>query len=472
MLNGQVFRTVHLLNEGRQMRKQAGFASILFILLIGLALTVLIVGMVSSVRGLQDSSLISHAQTQAQIKSTIGYQALSGLLENLSATEIDQINNGEIKKNGSTLTATYKRTFDCPSDVGGTKYFCFDVKAISGGASSIVRAIYASKTTGGGTFDGSIFAGGLQVGQERNLKGNQTIQVGDAGKGNGIVSGNGSNYYTVEDFLNGTGFTVQPYQPTTFITAAELRPFSNYIFYANGTCAKNNIYGLNIYNVETTVTCDSISGISTSGSGTNRKWTIDASSSTIPVGVLWFEGQVDINLKSSRDLVNTIIATGEMQVITTNQGGAGKAYAPYPYYLESNVNLATKKARVCSSSSSGIPTQYCDTTGNLKEINTEKANISNILFFSNKNITFDVKKNSPMSLYGNIMGSGGAGGTGAASGKFNGTGKIDIKGNVAFTGKGVTTTNGNVNVTINSGNTSGSITPSKAVITLSSLRYM
>lgn len=44
----------------------------------------------------------------------------------------------------------------------------------------------------------------------------------------------------------------------------------------------------------------------------------------------------------------------------------------------------------------------------LKALDTELAKIANILFLSNKNITFDVKSNSPMSLYGNIIGSGGA----------------------------------------------------------------
>ncbi|WP_180182515.1 hypothetical protein [Acinetobacter sp. Q186-3] len=472
MCNHQVFRTMRFPVNSRQMHKQAGFASILLILLIGLALTTLVIGMVTSVRSLQDSSLTTHAQTQAQIKSAIGYQALSGLLETLNATQIDQIDNGEIK-DGTTLTATYKKvTTDCPAEAGGTQYFCYDITAKSGGASSVVRAIYTEITTGGGAFDGSIFAGGLEVGHERNLQGNQTIQVGDAGKGSGIVKGNGNNYYTVEDFLDGTGFTVKPYQPTTFLTAEELRPSSNYIFYANGKCAKNNLYGASIYNTETEpVTCSSISGITVSGSGASKKWTIDAASSAIPAGVLWFEGEVDINLKSSRDLVNTIIATGDMQVITTNQGGAGKAYAPYHYYLESSTDLTTKKARICGSSATGIPTQYCDTTGTLKTIDTERTKISNILFFSDKIITFEVKNNSPMSLYGNIMGIGGGGGT-SSSGKFNGTGVINIKGNLTFTGKGVTKLNGHVNVILNNGSSGGSATPAQKVMTLSGLRYM
>ena len=481
MCNHQVFRTMRFPVGSRQMQKQTGFASILLILLIGLALTTLVIGMVTSVRSLQDSSLTTHAQTQAQIKSAIGYQALTGLLKPLTATQIAQINNGVIKDNGSPAAtiATYKvvtTTEGCPASTGGKNYFCYDITAKSGGASSVVRAIYTDITTGGGSFNGSIFAGGLQIGHTRNLQGDQTIQVGAAPGGeNGVVKGNGSStfYDDQAQFTLATGITVQEYTPTKFMTAEELRASANYIFYANGKCAKNNLYGASIYNTETEpVTCSSISGITVSGSGASKKWTIDAASSAIPVGVLWFEGEVDINLNSSRDLVNTIIATGDMKVITTNQRGAGKAYAPYHYYLEASTNAATKKTRICGSSSTGIPTQYCDTAGTLKALDTELAKIANILFLSNKNITFDVKSNSPMSLYGNIIGSGGAGGTGASSGKFTGNGTIDIKGNLSFTGEGLTVTNGNVNVKLNRGDSSGNVTPSKKVMTLSGLRYM
>lgn len=167
MCNHQVFRTMRFPVGSRQMQKQTGFASILLILLIGLALTTLVIGMVTSVRSLQDSSLTTHAQTQAQIKSAIGYQALTGLLKPLTATQIAQINNGVIKDNGSPAAtiATYKvvtTTEGCPASTGGKNYFCYDITAKSGGASSVVRAIYTDITTGGGSFNGSIFAGGCK----------------------------------------------------------------------------------------------------------------------------------------------------------------------------------------------------------------------------------------------------------------------------------------------------------------------
>lgn len=311
----------------------------------------------------------------------------------------------------------------------------------------------------------------------------------NAGQGNGIVSGNGSNSYTAEDFFDQTGFTVQAYQPTTFLTAEEVRPYANYIFYADGTCAKNNLYSVNTAGTAATITaettpamtitigstsvaCNSIPGITTSGSGSSKAWTIDAGNSLLPVGVLWFQGTVTIELTDTRDLVNTIIATGIINVSSENGGSTNKAYAPNHYNLEAETNLNTKKARICGSSSTGIPTQYCDTTGTLKALDTELAKIANILFLSNSDINFKVKNKKTMSLYGNIMGSGGAGGTGFSSGKFTGTGEVNVKGNLSFTGTGITATNGNVNVTLNSGNSSGNVTPSKKVMILSSFRYM
>lgn len=487
MLHTQVFRTVRI-PVGGKIHKQAGFASILLILLIGLALTTLIIGMVTSVRGLQGSSLTAHAQTQAQIKSAIGYQALSGLLSTLSATQIASINNGTIKQ-GTTDIATYTVTTDCPTSTPSKAYSCYDVKAISGGASSIVRAVYATKTTGVSSFSGSIFAGGLQVGHTRNLQGNQTMQVGSAGGGNGIVKGNGNNYYSVAEFAEETGLSVQAYQGSTFLTAEEARAYANYMFYSNGTCAKNNLYNTNALGVSTIITiettpsttitlgttsvgCSSISGITTSGSGSNKTWKIDADNADIPVGVLWFEGAVTVNLKATRDLVNTIIATGTINVSSENGGSSNKAYAPNYYNLESSANAFTKKLRICGSAATGIPTQYCANTGTLTSLSTELSKIANILFLSNGDITFDVKNNKPMNLYGNIIGAGGAGGTGAASGKFTGTGDIAIKGNLAFSGTGTTITNGNINVTLTNSDPAGNAAPSKKVMSLSSLRYM
>ena len=64
--------------------KQAGVSSLLFIVLVGLSLTVLTVGYMSSMRNLQSSATTTHAQTQAQMQAMIGYRAFTEYLNKLS----------------------------------------------------------------------------------------------------------------------------------------------------------------------------------------------------------------------------------------------------------------------------------------------------------------------------------------------------------------------------------------------------
>lgn len=478
MPNDRVSRHAMRPGRGAKHYKQAGFASILLILFIGLALTTMIIGMVSTVGGLQDSSITLHAQTQAQIKSAIGYQALSGFFKDRTAAQIASINNGTIKQGTLPVASYVKTATDCPASTASKSYYCFDITANSGGASSIVRAIYSEQALGSSAFNGSMFAGGLQVGHTDNLQGNQSIQVGSAdGLANGLVKGNGSKIYTAEEFRTATGITVTPYTGATFSTAQDLRSYANYIFLSNGTCAKNNLYSVvsgvttNITVETTPVTCPGIAGISSSGSGSAKIWTVSASDASLPVGVFWFEGAVNVNLSPGRDLVNTIIATGNIS-ITTSDNGNNNAYAPNHYSLEASATSDIKKARICGSVATGVPTQYCNYDLTLKNMDTELAKIANILFLSNGDITFDVKNNKDMKLYGNIVGAGGAGGTGASSGKFTGTGIINIKGNLVFTGTGTTATNGNVNVTLTESDSAGNAAPSIKIMTLSGLRYL
>ena len=69
------------LDQPISFHKQAGISSLLFIVLVGLSLTVLTVGYMSSMRNLQSSATTAHAQTQAQMKAMMGYQALADFLK-------------------------------------------------------------------------------------------------------------------------------------------------------------------------------------------------------------------------------------------------------------------------------------------------------------------------------------------------------------------------------------------------------
>lgn len=482
MCNHQVFRTMRFPVGSRQIHKQAGFASILLILLIGLALTTLVIGMVTSVRSLQDSSLTTHAQTQAQIKSAIGYQALTGLLKPLSATQIAQINNGVIKDNGSPAAtiATYKvvtTTEGCPASTGGKNYFCYDITAKSGGASSVVRAIYTDITTGGGAFTGSIFAGGLRKDGNAKLGGDQTIAV----KGDKVVDNKDVA------ITNLGGLTLGTFDPNvTFLKAEDVRNDANYIFYKNNTCARNNLAnvgyvegGITKYKdiiSEDPVTCSNI----TSGSGisgNSGNWTINGNQN-LPVGVLWFEGDVTITLSSAKALVNTIIATGNIQADLPNPTGSTPffSYAPNHYYVLDP--SSDKLQRVCGLSTSSPPvsvsrpTQYCNADGTLKDMNTSPANIANILFLSNGYLALDSSNNAAANYYGNMLSGTVRGATGNASGGFRGTGIVTVYGNLVVTGAVQTSLLGNLTLQLKRGTGGGNTVPSNKIMTLSGLRYM
>ena len=496
MCNHQVFRTMRFPVNSRQMHKQAGFASILLILLIGLALTTLVIGMVTSVRSLQDSSLTTHAQTQAQIKSAIGYQALTGLLKPLSATQIAQINNGVIKDNGSPAAtiATYKvvtTTEGCPASTGGKNYFCYDITAKSGGASSVVRAIYTDITTGAGSFTGSVFAGGLRKDGSATLSGDQTISVKDD-----KVLNNKNDPIAVADL---GGLSLGRFDANaTFLKANDVRGDANYIFYRDNTCARNNLAnvsyvegGVTKYkdiSSQESVTCSVIMA-GTGISGNSGNWNISGNQ-MLPVGVLWFEGNVNITLSNTKNFVNTIIATGNIQANISTENSEIKvqgrtkdyfSYAPYHYYISNPNN--DKSERVCGLTTSSPlsfaarPTQYCNEDGTLKDMNTSPANIANILFLTDGYLALDSvggneDKRANVNYYGNLLSASLAGGTGNASGDFRGGGTVNVYGNLVVTGTVQTSLLGSLILQLKKGNSGGNSVPSKKVLVLSALRYM
>src|SRR5690606_23308709 len=111
--------------------KQAGVSSLLFIVLVGLSLTVLTVGYMSTMRNLQSSATTTHAQTQAQMQAMIGYHALTKYLKKESLTNIAKIESGTVS-GGSELIQFTK--VPCGAD-----QYCFDLVGKSGGASAILR---------------------------------------------------------------------------------------------------------------------------------------------------------------------------------------------------------------------------------------------------------------------------------------------------------------------------------------------
>ncbi|MHA3054263.1 hypothetical protein E0H77_03390 [Acinetobacter sp. ANC 4633] len=444
---------VNLVSQKQKVRHQQGFASLLFVLLIGLSLVIIVLGVFITLRGLQDSAITSHAQTQAEERSTIGVKALSNFLYSKTDTQISSITSGTITDKNGTLTgtanstvATYVKSATCPT--GAVTQYCFDVTASSGGASATIRTVYQKASiVGSTTLTGSVFAGGLVVGGNATFTGDVgnpiSIAVGGTSAGQICTSNNCSSSYTAAQLL-ALGLTVTTYQSMTYISASDLKEYANYQFTSSG-CYKLNFYtSTGTVMSKTSITCP----ITPNTDGT---WSITDPAS-LPIGVLWFDNNLTIQLVLDSTLVNTIITTGTLTVnapqVTGNTTKTVNNYAPYWYY--SSATGSTSDGRVCGAyANTGvttIPSQYCNYSTTSPTFNTSSltgaGGIANILFLTNSTLTLDAGNSSKLILnyYGNLIASNGAGGTGNASGKFTGSGSINITGNLVMAGTTDTTT--------------------------------
>lgn len=433
--------------------KQTGFSSLLFVVLVGLSLTVLTVGYMSSMRNLQSTAVTAHAQTQAQMQAMIGYQGLTEFLKGQSIENINKIETGTLTRNAMTIPFS---KVSC-----GTGQYCFDITGKSGGASAILRSNFLiSERLDKKTQTGSIFAGGLTVGGNSSLTGNGvSIAVKD-----GIVKNNSGT--DISGQL--TGITVEKYTASNFIKAEDLKDQANYTFSldssGNQVCEKANLYAAGGGVIaKQTFNCSQYNGITYSGGA----WSID-SSKTLPAGVLWFKEKVVVNLTTT-DLINTVISVGgiESKIPSGNKGVGYNAYAPNAYFIKIPLAVISK---ICGTSGA-IPVQYCKSDGTLKpleELDDSPANIGNILFLTNGQLALDSGNlggkgsgvPNAVNYYGNLIASSGAGGTGLASAKFVGTGLINIFGNIVITGEtDATELNGNIKVDLINADATGSSMP-------------
>ena len=117
---------------------QSGITSLLFILLVGMTLTVATIGYIASMKTMQSSAITTHAQTQAQMQTMIGYQALSEFLKssNMDMAKITATETGTVTSTTGQVI-NYKKSASCPT---GTGNYCFDIIGESGGAKAILRA--------------------------------------------------------------------------------------------------------------------------------------------------------------------------------------------------------------------------------------------------------------------------------------------------------------------------------------------
>lgn len=478
-------------------RRQSGITSLLFILLVGMTLTVATIGYVASMKTMQSSAVTTHAQTQAQMQTMIGYQALSEFLKssNMDMAKIAATTTGTVTPTTGTVI-NYKRSPNCPSGPGN---YCFDIIGESGGAKAILRALFkVTDTVTTSPATGSIFAGGLYMSSNstkfQGVGGTApSIAIGNAGSGSGVIKGFSGNV---------TNIGVTAYTGSLNLPSVEtLRPFANYIFTKNAdgnvaTCYKNNLKsGGSPITTETLITCPS--GVLLS----RGVWSFDSSAANL-VGIIWFQGNVITNFKETpEDYINTILATGSIETTLPSKGnvkGIYNVYSPY-YYLLDNFpsdftanDLKARLLKVCPADN--YPTQYCkdynatdrnnlssinyflDTNPStnlyLKDINTAPANLANIILMANDGFILDSGNGVNTNFFGNLMGNNVSGGTGSSSGKFNGSGTINIRGNIMVTGNVVTDMSGNMTVTLGNAKGGGnSIPTSVKSVTPASISY-
>lgn len=477
--------------------KQAGISTLLFIVLVGLSLTVLTVGYMSSMRNLQSSATTAHAQTQAQMQSMIGYQALGEFLKAQSLANIAKIETGTVS--GGATPIQFKK-IAC-----GTNQYCFDITGKSGGASAILRTnfnivdeIEAKAQTG------SVFAGGLKVGNAATFEGvgnNVSIAVGAASSttlAGQVLSMNG-------DVIALSNITVNAYTGgLNAASALSIRRDANYIITrSNGVnvCYKNNLGTTVIETVLTT--CPA--GVNYNTSGNLIGWEFKPHEANI-VGVVWFDNNVkvlvaDSSTDESNIVKNAIISTGEIEIakVTSNTRGALNLFSPFDYVFLSDKSTADRTADLIKTRldiicpQANYPAQYClpynateraaitdysyfsnNYTKFLKNVDVFPASLSNILLLTDGGFSISADNQAVTNLYGNLIGTSGAGGTGRASAKFIGTGNVNVTGNMVVTGETeLSEISGSVVIKLGNTKSGGNYIPIyKKVMTVGGIRYM
>lgn len=479
--------------------RQDGLANLLLILLISLSLTTVVMGGMYATRGAQSGQMALHAQTQAQVRSMAGVQALTAFLSSQASGTVSSINNGTIAS-GTQTVATYSQAGTCP---GGSSYYCFDVSGSSGGATSIVRARYlmqssTSQSIGSDSQVGSVFADGLSIGGNSTLTGigQPTVAVGGTAPKPNIPS-----------------ITFVDYKAAQFIQPDDVRAQANYIYLSNGSCYVNNLAmndatGKTTVNITQETSCSDsrfnsatnkpiLAGTNTIQFSASNGYTVNIATKNsskytqLPPGVYWFDGAVDVVPEDSNAIqVNAIVATGSITSEAVKSSYM-YAYAPsfYPNYYRNakdlsgnSLNLSNTPDRTCNNAANVLyPTQICQNGAITSNTSTWPGMVANIIFLTATDLTLgggDGNSGATTNYLGNLISSTGRGGTGNQSGKFTGNGNINITGNIVnYSTTVVTTFNGTLDMTLTNATSGGGsipvwITTTTYSLSLYSLSYL
>lgn len=433
--------------------KQAGVSSLLFIVLVGLSLTVLTVGYMSTMRNLQSSATTTHAKTQAQMQAMIGYHALTKYLKKESLTNIAKIESGTVS-GGSELIQFTK--VPCGAD-----QYCFDIVGKSGGASAILRVNYnIENNIKVIQQNGLIFAGGFEVNKLENNVLKDNIVASDISI---EVPNSESVFQALKEWAQKNKITFKEYDPRKFVTPSEVKDHSNYIYTIvnnNSSCVVRNLSDnskANCSNFAFTLK--------------DKTWTIDGAP---PIGIYWFDGNVKIKMKKDKAFVATIIATGVIETeVEDDKKGTYSVYSPHSYYLDNNSRLN----QICPDN---YPLQYCKGKAELKaDMSQMPAAISNILFLADRLSLAGIKRNSAdkkeegeINYHGTMIAKTSDDGGSNDGQRWNSNVVVNISGNFIMTEKKIEFT-GNSKVVFHKGKDQANFIPiNQKVFATGGIRYM
>ena len=165
----------------RSVPAQRGVATLLFILLTGLALGALVFGAVSYVRGTQSQALTVHAQTQAQLKAWSGVEVLRQYLFQSGAEGAATLQAGQVVTLAGLEGVSAQVASVAATDAhcnGGTRVG-FRLVGSSGGANSLLNVVYCASGSANGGDDGVGAGPGGAVVVNGPLSGNLRISSSD-----------------------------------------------------------------------------------------------------------------------------------------------------------------------------------------------------------------------------------------------------------------------------------------------------
>jgi len=175
---------------------QKGISTILTVMLVGIVLSVTILGTAYYIRAKQHAEVANHAVTNAQSGAWIGVELLRKYFESLNKTQLDSLQTGSATIGLSGITASID-TITAPTNSTDPYQIIATIKNISSTsqAASSIRVLYnvvpsTSSSGGSGSGSGSGTTSAMDIYSDLDLSGGITFSQNGTGKVGINVYGN------------------------------------------------------------------------------------------------------------------------------------------------------------------------------------------------------------------------------------------------------------------------------------------